>query len=197
VLLLVLACYLVGTAIGRGYLALERQTWSRRTLGLVLALVFVGLDALLVSGLPDDATRTQRGLVASIVAIPLAALNEITKARLGIGSAAMNTNLQDAVDLAWDRADAWWHRGMLSPLGHRAMLTPAEPVLFFVGALVGSAIEQAVDYSLTPLAPLFLLGLWASAPEEPRTPPRPPTPTPAPRPRPTSTKARFTLALDL
>ena len=193
VLALVLACYLIGTAVGRGYLVLEQQPWTRRALGLVLALAFVGIDVLLVTAIPD-ATRTQRGLVASVVAIPLAALNEITKVRLGVGSVAMTSNLQDTVDLAWDRADAWWHHVMLSPLGHRAMLTPAEPMLFLLGALTGAAIQQAIDYSLTPLAPLFLLGLWASAPEQALPPPPRP---PMPRPRPASTRTRFTLALDL
>lgn len=158
----VLLCYLIGTFLGFGYLALERP-WARQALGLFLALVFVVLDAVLVSAIPD-ATTTQRGLVASLVAIPLGALNQICKTRLGSGASAITGNLQGAVGMAWERVDAWVHHvSSSSSLGHEAVLTPAAPVLFLLGALAGTAIERAIDYSLTPLAPLFLLGLWASA----------------------------------
>ena len=157
----VLACYLIGTAVGIGYLRIAHP-WARQSLGLLLALVFVGIDVALVSGVPD-ATSTQRGLVASLVAIPLGALNQICKVRLGTGATAMTGNLQGAVGMVVARVDTWY-RGALGPsLGHDAMLTPLAPILFFLGAFAGIWIERAVDYSLTPLSPLFVLGLWASA----------------------------------
>lgn len=193
VLLFVLTCYLIGTALGIGYLALQRP-WAQRALGLVLALVFVALDALLVSGIPDG-TRTERGLAACLVAIPLAALNQITKARLGLGAVAMTGNLQGAVGMVWERVDTWYHhRQAATQAGHLAWLKYAAPVLFFVGALAGSGLERAIDYSLTPLAPLFVAGLWASegaAAEAPVEAPKADRTGAAP------TKGRFTLRLDL
>ena len=198
VLAFVLVCYLIGTAIGIGYLALAKQAWTQRALGLVLTLVFVALDAILVSGIPNG-TQTERGLVACLVAIPLAALNQITKARLGLGAVAMTGNLQGAVDMMWHRVDTWFHHQQAAThAGHLARLKYAAPVLFLVGALAGAGLERAIDYSLTPLAPLFVAGLWASeAPDEAATDAAAKADPRRPRAAPTTTAQRFTLRLDL
>jgi len=170
----VIGCYLVGTACGALYLALPRAG-PRPAFALLLAGIFVAIDAALVSGMPDG-TDLQRALIASLVAIPLGSFNQVTMVRIGLQASALTSCLQGSVNLAIERAQHWYRNTAPPPMAHRSMLVPMIPVVFVLGALAGIGIEGAVAYSLTPIAPLFLIGLWATEESDATATAPPPTP---------------------
>lgn len=182
--------FVLGTAVGLLYLSLQSRL-SRAVLALVLAAVFVAVDGFLMGPLEDE-TTVVRALVCGVVAVPLGALNYVTKRRLHVATSEQTDNVQASVRIARDTVRGMWEDGLTLSMPSHDLLTPAIPIVFVLGGIAGVGLDQTMDYSLGLVAPVFLFGLYASEPEDAAVVAVPPSPPP-----PLSRRAQRTVSFKL